>query len=339
MSHKITIQPDGVIFDLKSSQTILEGAIAAGITIPYGCRNGACGSCKAKVLSGKVHCEEFQQSAMTDDEQENGWTLCCMAYATEDVTIEARISKTDSDIPQSKITPVRVEALEKLNHDVMRMYLKLPGNEKLNFIAGQYIEFIMADGSRRAFSIASPPHAPLIELHLRLIEGGKFTHFVFEEMQEKSIHRIEGPIGQFFLRESDKPIIFVSGGTGFAPIKSVIEDMFEKGNQRTIYLYQGVRKFEDLYMDELCQSWNQKYSNFNYIPVFSELEENPNNLRTGFVHQAVIDDFQLLADYQVYCCGAPILVETAFNDFVKNGLPQDEFFADAFSFAPPKKKP
>lgn len=339
MSHKITIQPDGAIFDLKSSQTILEGAIAAGITIPYGCRNGACGSCKAKVLSGKVHCEEFQQSAMTDDEQENGWTLCCKAYATEDVTIEARISKTDSDIPQSKITPVRVEALEKLNHDVMRMYLKLPGNEKLNFIAGQYIEFIMADGSRRAFSIASPPHAPLIELHLRLIEGGKFTHFVFEEMQEKSIHRIEGPIGQFFLRESEKPIIFVSGGTGFAPIKSVIEDMFEKGNQRTIYLYQGVRKFEDLYMDELCQSWNQKYSNFNYIPVFSEIEENHNNLRTGFVHQAVIDDFQLLADYQVYCCGAPILVETAFNDFVKNGLPEAEFFADAFSFSPPKQKP
>jgi CDP-4-dehydro-6-deoxyglucose reductase len=339
MSHKITIQPDGISFDLKSSQTILEGAIAAGITIPYGCRNGACGSCKAKILSGSVLCDEFQQSAMTDEEKQNGWTLCCQAYATEDVTIEARVSNIDSKIPQPKITPVRVEALARLNHDVMRMLLKLPGDEKLNFIAGQYIEFIMADGSRRAFSIASPPHAPLIELHLRLIDGGKFTHYVFEEMQEKSIHRIEGPIGQFFLRDSEKPIIFVSGGTGFAPIKSVIEDMFEKGNERTIYLYQGVRQLEDLYMDELCRSWRQKYVNFNYIPVFSELEKEAENLRTGFVHQAVLDDFDSIVDYQVYCCGAPILVETTFNDFVKNGLPEDEFFADAFSFAPPKPTP
>ena len=249
------------------------------------------------------------------------------------------MSKIDSEIPQPKITPVRVEALERLNHDVMRMLLKLPGDEKLNFIAGQYIEFIMADGSRRAFSIASPPHAPLIELHLRLIDGGKFTHYVFEEMQEKSIHRIEGPIGQFFLRDSEKPIIFVSGGTGFAPIKSVIEDMFEKGNEREIYLYQGVRQLEDLYMDELCRSWSQKYINFNYIPVFSELEKEPENFRTGFVHQAVLDDFDSIGDYQVYCCGAPILVETTFNDFVKNGLPEDEFFADAFSFAPPKPTP
>ena len=249
------------------------------------------------------------------------------------------MSKIDSEIPQPKITPVRVEALARLNHDVMRMLLKLPGDEKLNFIAGQYIEFIMADGSRRAFSIASPPHAPLIELHLRLIDGGKFTHYVFEEMQEKSIHRIEGPIGQFFLRDSEKPIIFVAGGTGFAPIKSVIEDMFEKGNERTIYLYQGVRQLEDLYMDELCRSWSQKYENFNYIPVFSELEKEPENLRTGFVHQAVLDDFDSIVDYQVYCCGAPILVETTFNDFVKNGLPEDEFFADAFSFAPPKPTP
>ena len=337
MSHKITIQPDNISFELRPSQTILEGAISEGINIPYGCRNGSCGSCKAKILSGKVICEDFQESAMTEQEKNDGWTLCCQAYVTEDVSIETRISQIDSDIPQPKITPVRVESLEKLNHDVMRMLLKLPGDEKLDFIAGQYIEFIMSDGSRRAFSIASPPHEPLIELHLRLIEGGKFTHFVFEEMKEKSIHRIEGPIGQFFLRQSEKPIIFVSGGTGFAPIKSVIEDMFKKGNKRTVYLYQGVRTLEDLYMDDLCRFWEKSYDNFKYIPVFSELKNTKNNLRTGLVHKAVIDDFNQLDPYQVYCCGAPILVETAYNDFVKYGLPDDEFFADAFSFAPPKK--
>ena len=339
MSFKVTIQPKGESFEVKPSQTLLEAAIDAGINIPYGCRNGGCGSCKAKLISGEVICDQFQQSAMTDDEKNEGFTLCCQAYLTSDVVIEARIDSLDSKIPQPKITPVRVELLEKLNHDVMKMLLKLPGGEKLNFLAGQYIEFIMADGTRRAFSIASAPHAELIELHLRLIDGGKFTHYVFEEMQEKSIHRIEAPIGQFFLRESDKPIIFVSGGTGFAPIKSIIEDMFENGNQRPIFLYQGVRKLDDLYMDDLCKQWQKTQTNFSYIPVFSELDKDHDNLRTGFVHHAVLEDIQDLDQYQVYCCGAPILVESTFKDFVAAGLPEDEFFADAFSFSPPKPTP
>ena len=209
-----------------------------GFTIPYGCQNGSCGSCKSKIISGNVFLEGYQESALNNSELSEGWTLCCKALATEDLEIETRPS-VDDGLRNPIITPVRIEKLEKLNHDVMKMILKLPGKEALDFQAGQYLEFIMKDGSRRAFSIASRPSDPLIELHLRLIEGGKFTHFVFNEMQEKTIHRIEAPLGQFYLRQSDKPMIFVSGGTGFAPIKSVIEDMIESNNTRSIFFISG----------------------------------------------------------------------------------------------------
>jgi len=337
MSYKISLSPSGEIFDAKPSETRLEAAIRAGITIPFGCQNGSCGACKSKIISGNVFLEGYQTSALNNSEVADGWTLCCKALATADLVIETRVA-LDEGLMSPKVTPVRIEALEKLNHDTMKMTLKLPGNELLGFRAGQYLEFIMKDGSRRAFSIASPPSEPLIELHLRLIEGGKFTHFVFNEMQERTIHRIEAPIGQFYMRKSDKPIIFVSGGTGFAPIKSVIEDMIESKNTRPIFLYQGVKSEEDLYMNEICKLWESKYANIKYIPIFSNPSEDDNKIiRRGFVHSAVIEDFETLSDVQVYCCGAPILVETAFLEFTKKkSLPENEFYADVFSFSPPK---
>ena len=339
MKYKVSIKSKDICFDIAPSQTILEAALIAGVNIPFGCRNGGCGSCKGKVVSGNVFCEDYQQSALTDLEKENGHTLCCQSYVTSDIDLDIKLSKISNDLPEPKITPVRVESLTRLNHDVMKMLLKLPGNNKLEFIAGQYLEFILSDGSRRAFSIASPPHEDLLELHLRLIDGGKFTNFVFQEMQEKSIHRIEAPIGQFFLRESEKPIIFISGGTGFAPIKSVIEDMIFKGNDRLIYLYQGVRAEKDHYMNEQCSKWSQNYKNISYIPVLSDPDNEDNiNIRTGFVHQAVLDDFDSLNNFQVYSCGPPILIETAFEKLTEQGLSGDDFFADVFSFAPQKNK-
>ena len=337
MTYKILLSSSGETFEAKPSETLLEAAIRAGITMPYGCQNGSCGACKAKILSGKVSLEGYQTSALHNSELAEGWTLCCKALALEDIVLETR-APTDENLANPKITPVRVEKLEKLNHDVMKMTLKLPGNDTLDFRAGQYLEFLMQDGSRRAFSIASPPHEPLIELHLRLIAGGKFTHFVFNEMQEKTIHRIEAPLGQFYLRKSDKPIIFVSGGTGFAPIKSVIEAMIREDNQRTLYLYQGVRAEEDLYMDELCKRWQESHTNIRYIPVFSNPNEGDDkSIRQGLVHQAVMEDFPSLGEIQVYCCGAPILVETAYRAFTQEkSLPENEFYADAFSYSPKK---
>ena len=333
-TYKIKIKSSGLEFNVKPSQTILEGAIASGITLPYGCQDGACGSCKGKVISGKYFLNEYQSSALTDSDIKAGNTLYCKSMAQEDLVIEPNIPEV-YDQYSPKVVPVKVESLTRLNHDVMQMFLKLPAKETFRFKAGQYIEFIMGDGSRRAFSMANAPLDSMIELHLRLIEGGKFTSFVFNEMKEKSIHRIEGPIGQFYLRDSEKPIIFIAGGTGFAPIKSIIEDMIANKNKRKIYLYRGVRSEKDFYMNELVNDWIKKLEGLKYIPVVEDgLSEDA---RSGYVHHAVLEDFKNLNDIQVYCCGAPGLVENAFKDLTKSGLPDDQFFADAFTFAPKKK--
>ena len=214
---------DGIEFEIKPSQTILEAAISSGITLPYGCQSGSCGSCKARVIKGEVFHDDIMPGVLSDQDRSEQNFLLCKTYATSNVTISSRVEKKLDEFPK-KITPVRVEKLSLLNHDVMQILLKLPASENLQFKAGQYLEFILKDGARRAFSMANAPSDDLIELHVRLIEGGTFTNYIFNEMKEKSIHRIEAPIGNFYLRESDRPIIFIAGGTGFAPIKSIIND-------------------------------------------------------------------------------------------------------------------
>ena len=235
-----------------------------------------------------------------------------------------------------RIMPARVQSLHKAAPDVMVMHLKLPSNERMQFLAGQYIEFLLKDGKRRAFSLANAPHDDaFLELHLRLVEGGVFTQHVFNEMQEKAILRIEGPFGSFFLREdSQKPIIFVAGGTGFAPIKSMVDHMLHNNIKRDVQVYWGAKTRKDMYMADLPTAWARHYSHVTFIPVLSEpTADDAWQGRTGLVHQAVLDDHADLSAYQVYCCGAPVMVETAQKAFIAQGLPTDEFFADAFNYA------
>lgn len=332
----VTIQNSGHQFQVRPSQTVLEAAIEAGINLPYGCRNGACGACKGKVISGKVMHDDYQSSAMTDAELASGQALFCCARPLEDLVIECRELSGVNGI-KPRILPVRVQKKEQLSGDVMVLFLQLPASERLQFVAGQYLEFILKDGKRRAFSIANAPHDDaLIELHLRLVPGGQFTQYVFEEMPEKAILRIEAPLGTFYLREeSTKPIIFVAGGTGFAPIKGIIEHMIHLGMQREIVLYRGGRVQSDLYMDELCQRWAEFLPNLRYIPVLSEVPADSGwQGRTGLVHEAVLADYPDLSEHQAYVCGAPGMVEIAHKTFVEQGLPADEFFSDAFTFAP-----
>ena len=338
MSYTVTLKSSGKKFQIKPSQTILEAATIAGINIPFGCGDGMCGACKGQLLEGDVMLEGYQESALTEEERSDGLILCCKALATDNIIINIRGDEVDEgdEVDRVKVVSVRVETVEKLNQDIIRMILKLQDNEKLKFKAGQYLEFIMDDDSRRAFSLANPPHENLLELHLKLIKDGKFTQFVFEKMQEKSIHRIEIPIGQFCLRESDKPIIFVAGGTGFAPIKSIIEDMIFNKIKRPIFLYRGVNNFEDLYMHDLPFLWKKDIDDFTYIPVSENKSKDNNQLRIGLVHEAILEDFQSLTNTQVYCCGTPGLVKTAFESFIKKGLPEDEFFADGFPFVTQK---
>ncbi len=340
MSFKITIKSTNHNFIANNDEILLSASIDAGLNIPYGCRNGACGACKATVLFGQVDLGKFQSSALSEQEIKSGKILLCCATAHSDLTIDCREASAISGIAP-RILPARVQKMDKISHDVMVIYLKLPSNERLQFVSGQYIEFLLKDGKRRAFSLANAPHNDeFLELHLRLVPGGQFTQYVFNEMQEKAILRIEGPYGSFYLREeSDKPIIFVAGGTGFAPIKGIVEHMMHQRNQRNMKLYWGVKSLEDLYMKELPSKWSDMNENFDFVPVLSDPRESDQwTGRTGYVHHAVLEDYNDLSPYQVYCCGAPEMVHAAHESFMKLGLPEDEFFSDAFTYANPLPK-
>jgi CDP-4-dehydro-6-deoxyglucose reductase len=340
VSYQVTLKASGKQFTVQPDETLLEAALQQGITLPYGCKNGACGSCKGKILEGQIAHGQHSASALSPTDEASGGTLFCCAYPKSDLLIEAREVQGASDIAIRKV-PCRVNSISKPSADVAILKLQLPAAERFQFLAGQYIEFLLKDGQRRAYSIANPPDqdGPL-ELHLRHLPGGLFTDFVFGTkdiaLKEKDILRFEGPLGSFFLREdSRKPIIFVAAGTGFAPIKSIIEQMQLKKIQRPTHLYWGGRRPGDLYLDTLCRAWEKDIAGFTYTPVISDaLPEDQWIGRTGFVHQAVIADHPDMTGLQVYACGAPVMVNAARQDFSSQcHLPEEEFFADAFTSA------
>jgi CDP-4-dehydro-6-deoxyglucose reductase, E3 len=341
--HTVTLQPSGHQFQVEEGEAVLAAALRQGFVLPYGCKNGACGSCKGTIVSGSVDYGVYQPKALTDEEKAQGKALFCQARPLSDLVLEARTIGAAKDI-QIKKLPCRVQKLERLSDDAMLLQIKLPANEKLVFLAGQYIEFLLKDGSRRSFSMATAPHdAEFIELHVRHVAGGQFTDHVFNKMKERDILRFEGPFGTFFLREdSDKPVVFVASGTGFAPIKAVLEHMFHKGIARPATLYWGGRRPKDLYMNALAEKWAAEHPGFKYVPVISEaLPDDDWSGRTGFVHRAVMEDFPDLSAHQVYACGVPIMVDSAKRDFtIGCKLPEDEFYADSFTtqadLAPPQ---
>ena len=334
MTFQVLVNPSGRQFSCDAGESILAAAIRAGVGLPYGCKNGACGSCKGKLVSGQAELGTHQERALSAAEREAGQTLFCCAMPQSDVVIEAREVLGVGDFPIKKL-PSRVAKLDRLTDDVMVLSLQLPATERMQFKAGQYIEFLLKDGKRRAYSMATAPHSDeLLALHIRHMPGGLFTDQVFGTLKEKDILRFEGPLGTFFLREdSEKPIIMLASGTGFAPIKAMIDHWAHQQSTRPITLYWGGRRPADLYMNALCEEWAKTLPNFRYIPVISDaLPEDQWNGRTGFVHKAVIHDLQNLSDYQVYACGAPIMVEAAQRDFVAEcKLPNEEFFADSFT--------
>ncbi|MBU3581682.1 CDP-6-deoxy-delta-3,4-glucoseen reductase [Polynucleobacter sp. AP-Capit-er-40B-B4] len=340
MSYQVTLKTSGKQFTVNPEENVLEAALRQGINLPYGCKNGACGSCKGKVVEGQVTHGQHSESALSNADETAGGILFCCSHPQSDLLIEAREVQGAGDIAIRKV-PCRVNTIHKPSSDVAILKLQLPAAERFQFLAGQYLEFLLKDGQRRAYSIANAPEqeGPL-ELHIRHLPGGLFTDFVFgaitPALKEKDILRFEGPLGSFFLREdSKKPIIFVAAGTGFAPIKSIIEQMQAKKIQRPMHLYWGGRRPGDLYLNDLCQSWEKEISDFKYIPVISDaLAEDGWDGRTGFVHQAVMADHPDMKGFQVYACGAPVMVNSARNDFSgKCQLPDEEFFADSFTSA------
>ncbi len=334
MTFQISIQPSGRTFAVEQGETMLAAGIRQGVGLPYGCKDGACGSCKCRKIDGTVVHGVHQSKALSADEEANGYVLTCCGVAQTDVVLESRQVTEAGAFPIRKM-PARVSSLERMSHDVMLVRLQLPANDPFNYRPGQYVEFLLRDGSRRSYSMANAPHnGPGLELHIRHMPGGRFTDHVFGVMKEKEIQRIEGPFGSFFLREdSDKPMVLLASGTGFAPIKALIEHMQFQGITRRATLYWGGRRPEDLYMDDWIQARLLEMPNLDYVPVVSDaLPQDHWTGRTGFVHRAVLEDLPDLSGYQVYACGAPIVVDCARNDYCElAGLAEEEFFADAFT--------
>ena len=333
MTFQISVQPSGRTFTVEPDEAMLGAGIRQGIGLPYGCKDGACGSCKCKKLEGTVIHGPHQSKALSDEEEANGFVLTCCGVPQSDVVLESR-QVTEAGAFAIRKMPARVASLERKSHDVMAIKLQLPASDPFVYHAGQYVEFLLRDGSRRSYSMANAPHnGPGVELHIRHMPGGKFTEHVFGVMKEKEIQRIEGPFGSFYLREeSDKPMVLLASGTGFAPIKALIEHMQFQGITRPATLYWGGRRPEDLYMDDWVQARLLEMPNLAYIPVISDATaEDAWTGRTGFVHRAVLEDFPDLSGYQVYACGAPIVVDSARKDYSElGGLPEEEFYADSF---------
>ncbi len=341
MTFTVTVQPSGRQFNAMEQETLLAAGIRQGIGLPYGCKDGACGSCKCRLIEGSVVHGPHQSKALSADEEAAGFILTCCGVPQGDVVIESRQVTEVGAFPIKKM-PARVSSLERTSHDVIVLKLQLPASDTFQYRAGQYVEFILRDGDRRSYSMANAPHtqaeAPVLELHLRHMPGGKFTDHVFSNMKEKEILRIEGPFGSFFLREeSDRSMVLLASGTGFAPIKAIIEHMRFKGIQRPATLYWGGRRPADLYQQAWIEAQLAAMPNLRYVPVVSDaLPEDGWTGRTGFVHRAVLEDQPNLAGFEVYACGAPIVVESARRDYVAAGLAEELFYADSFTSAADK---
>jgi len=330
MSFKVTLSSTDHQFEVEENETILDAAIRQHIGLPYGCRNGRCGACAADLVSGRV---SYYATPPALEEAGEGKCLPCQGFALSDLVLGVREAESAAEI-EVRLLPCRVHSVEHLTHDVVRLQLKLPDNKRLQFLAGQYLDFLLADGRRRAFSIANAPHDDeFIELHIRHVDGGEFTDWVFTQMKERSILRIQAPLGTFILdEESPRPMIFMGGGTGFAPLKGQIEQAFAAGVERPMYLYWGVRGESDLYLRELPEQWQREHPNFHFVPVLSEPDPDWQG-RTGWVHEAVVADFPDLSGHEVYMAGPPPMVHAGREAFRAAGMPDVQMHFDSFEYA------
>ena len=291
------------------------------------------------MLAGQVTHAPHQENALSAHEKNSGLILTCCASAKSDVELESRHVTLKSAFPVKRL-PTRIQKLEKKTADVMLLQLQLPASEIFEYHAGQYIELILKNGERRSYSMANAPvhcaASKTISLHIRHMQGGLFTDHVFDAstgLKEKDMYRIEGPLGSFYLREeSNKPMVLLASGTGFAPIKAIIEQLQHMQSKRKMFVYWGGRRPHDLYMNDWLTEQRNKLPTLQYVPVVSDaLPEDNWRGRTGWVHRAVMADLPDLSQYEVYACGAPAMVEAAQTDLISQcHLPADAFYADAF---------
>ena len=336
MSKSVTLMPAGKAFQVQEGETVLAAALRQGIQLPYGCRTGSCGTCRAHCLEGKSHYPEGPPLALTALELHAGEALLCRAVPLSDLKVEAQEITAMAGL-RVKAMPCRVAKLEKLAHDVMGLYLRLPAVERMQFLPGQYIDILMPGNHRRSFSLANPPHDDaLLELHVRNVLGGRFSQEVFSTLHEGTLLRIQGPHGTIFLREdTPRPLIFIARGTRYAPIQSILRHLFEQGRTRDIVFYWGARAAQDLYADAKLKEWAVTQKGFRYIPVLSEpIPEDHWSGRIGFVHDAVLADFADLSGHDIYLSGPPPMVSAARAAFPAHRADPLHMYSDSFDFPP-----
>jgi len=338
MTYTITNRRNDTSFPVNEGETILDAALRDNRIYPYGCRSGVCGAYKCELVSGSVDYGDYEDFALPDDEKKQGKVLLCQATALEDVAIDVDEIMTGTSI-QIKMLPCRVGKLERLAEDVIQLFLTLPKTQQFNFIAGQYIDIILKDGQRRSFSIANLPENAAeegLELHIRHVPDGHFTPRVFDSMKERDLLRFEGPFGTYFLQsEVETPIIMVAGGTGFSPVKGLVEQAMQQNPDYQIHLFWGARDIQDLYMNSLAREWAEKYTGFTYTPVLSESKSDGWSGETGFVHEAVSRSYEDVTGYDIYASGPPIMVDSVRDTLKAKGMDSQRFYFDSFDFAPP----
>lgn len=333
-NSKIRIASTGREFSARAGETILTAALRQGIVLPYSCRNGTCASCKCRLVEGEISYPYNPPAALDHAELHEGQMLSCQAVAEGDVIIEAREIEQVEDIPV-RMLPARVEAIEQFTDEVKCLRLKLPEAVRLQFLSGQYVDILLPEGKRRAFSIASPPsQKEFLELHVKYVDGGGFTGHVFHTMQLKEILRLEGPLGTFFFRRSsERPALLVGGGTGFAPLKAMVEELIHAGDERPLELFWGAGRAEDLYATGLIKRWQSRHPALNFTPVVIDPDEDWTG-ETGFVHEAALRRHPDLSGWDVYMSGPPAMIHAARPAFLAAGVPEERLFYDSFDFAP-----
>lgn len=335
MVHIVRLHPGGERFEVLDNESVLAAGLRAGLHLPHSCRGGSCGACEARVLDGELHYPNGPPPGLAIADVEAGRALLCQARARSDLVLEARALAVPEEVRIRRL-PCRVEARELLCHDVMRLVVKLPSLEPFVFLAGQYVDILLEDGRRRSFSIASPPHEPeRLELHVRRVDGGDFTAQVFERLSVRDLLRLEGPLGGFWLREeSGRPVVLVAGGTGYAPIKSMLRHLMQGKVTRPVHFFWGVRRPRDLYEGAQVARWAEAHDWLRFTPVMSEPQpEDGWRGSCGWVHDAVLEDYPSLAEVDVYAAGPPPMIAVIQELFPAHRLPQGRLYFDSFEYA------
>jgi CDP-4-dehydro-6-deoxyglucose reductase len=326
--YTVLVEPHGRRIIVAADRPILESALSAGLNLPHSCKSGHCGSCRVQLRTGQVDYPNGMPLGVTAEEAATGKILLCQARARSDLVVQARLIASVTNV-EIKTLPCRIAQVRPLAPDVMQVFLRLPVVEKLEFHPGQYLDFLLDGGKRRrSFSIASPPHdSDLIELHVRRVPGGGFTEGLWSNTGVGSLLRIEGPIGQFAYREGSSPVLMIAGGTGFAPLKSMLRHVLERGIDRPVHLYWGARQAQDLYEEALVLEWVRRYPQLRFTAVLSETTGT--DYRAGWVHEAVLADHPDIESFDVYAAGPPAMIEA-----IKATFPgQDRLYFDSFDYA------